>query len=545
MPEELVLFILSLLDQPALMTARLVCSAWRALSLELLTSQAPTRCVLWTGESVISEWRLPDPMPIPRPRHLAWAVPQRVTDMWWVHPLDRSKRLPLVFTTGSNLRPTVHITASSTLLLDMLSTADSEGLTYAALTSLALKFYRVDYQRPAPVLQALSTMLKQPSHLRELHLQSDVFVWRRLLPCIKDLQHLQCLGVVPLESPKVVQELSSLTGLTGLWCGFQGNSDARSLPAQLAPLAALTALRALSFRNWPYRISYSEEALSRVQPEELCSHVFRPTGSLLDSILASLSQLTALQIAPDRPVYGKAFECVVTSREEKGGPLTLLHLAWCCLAPSCKAWALPSSLHHLSITAGAKTCPALVENLRMLTCLTLLRVEEARLGRADGFQWDMGARTNDTWRVGAFLTTLTGLVDLELKHVLHPANVETDVRCLACLTRLTRLHVSGGVDPTGGPDADALKSAAAGFESGGGFRQLRSLRSLRAFHLEQPWRCVWQASITEVKNAICAHNRDMGWPLPPFHPEHTPSGTQDFFKSTVHWHVAPSDKSRF
>lgn len=510
--------ILALLDPLTLMTARLVCWAWRLASLELLTSPAPTRCVLRLIHS--EDWEFctskhEHPLQaLPRPKHLAWAVPNQQDALNSDRGSTGPWRLPLAFRIGSNLTPTVHMRSKDdhVFLSDVFGSATSKFLSLSALTFLSLPFPLVEGTLSVPM------MLRQPTALRALHLQCGPFMWLRLLPCIRDLPHLKALGVVPLWNTEVLREVGALTRLTGLW----EECDGYGAFISLAPLAALTALQSLSLNAWMWPgPSYRRAALAMVPSDELGSRVFRPTGSHLDPVLAALSNLSALHLLSN--FDHKPFECVVTSRNCGSGPLELRHLVWECRAPSCTAWALATSLEHLCIAAKMQTCPALVQNLRMLSRLTVLRVSVSDYPEG----WTSDVRFNTGWRVGTFLTGLTGLACLDLRNVLHAANVETDVCCIVCLTRLTCLCLNVNLNRPRQPrrwsrnilalplrcmgvlPKLALPRAFTAFEQEGGFLQLTRLRQLRELCCDGPWGCLGKSPFLVATND---GRRELGWP---------------------------------
>lgn len=312
-PEELLILIFSFLDSLTLMTARLVCLTWRSASNGHLISVAPTRCSL--SVTFVGLWSL-----------------------------------SFVFRTGPDLTPTVHIRWPDERTTDVSCVAATAGLTFTALTFLSIPAYK-------GLCPAVSAMLKEPTALRALHLECPPSGWLLLLPHVWDLQHLRALGMVPLGDPEVLRHVSALTQLTGFW-DEQDTVTYRSLVTAMAPLKALTALQMLSLNGsaW-HSVSHMQAILDEVRPEELCSRIFRPTGSLLEDVIAPLVHLTALRVSDYR---GRAFEWAVTGDRSPGpGPLGLRHLVWWCCARSCKAWDLPRTLEHLCVVPRDRTCSAL------------------------------------------------------------------------------------------------------------------------------------------------------------------------------------------
>lgn len=418
-----------------------------------------------------------------------------------------------MFSAGNKVTPAVHIKSTPALLLDALAA----GMEYGALTSLAVPFPGWDEDpvpgrvQKEPVPHAVCAMLMQPTRLRELDLQGRPSLWLRLLPCMKGLQHLRSLGLVPLWEAEVLRHVGALTRLTGLW----GDCGEWLEHAEFSLLATLTALKALSLRNGP-NTDCKLGAFATVRPEELCSRAVWPVGSYLHALLAVLPQLDAIQVMPEAGTDLYTFECVLKSPKSGSGPPQLRHLSLLCDEPPCGGFPLPACLEHLCIGLDSQSCPELMRSVQLLTRLTTLRIWVLDWCGPDMLY-------NAAWGVGTFLTGLTGLARLELMHVLHVANVATDVHCLARLTRLTSLGLLGHC---GGqsltlpvsrswrrpcaasgsalcglgrrPKRDALSSFV---KRVGEVHRLTRLRQLGVLCLEYPWSCGWERSNVEVMNA--------------------------------------------
>lgn len=152
------------------------------------------------------------------------------------------------------------------------------------------------------------------------------------------------------------------------------------------------------------------------------------------------------------------------------------------------------------------------QNVAGLTGFTALSLSLHRL--YGGWTTDDAANDHELWRSATFLTGLTRLVHLWLENILHVANVERDVRCLAALTALRSLQL---LDNCFGRHDELLSEAEAraataerrriahGFEkieSRGGFLPLLSLARVRDLRVTGPWAILQGSTITTAFNAV-------------------------------------------
>eukprot|EP00884_Botryococcus_braunii_P017506 jgi/Botrbrau1/4439/Bobra.0348s0028.1 len=277
LPEGVLVKILGLLGSQALMTARLVCSAWRAASIGAITR-------LFMCHS--SEQEVQDGVDPP-------SLPQDVSYSRPLSPDTLAARLQ-VLTCVSSLEffiwdqedlAVLRIPGCRTLLKYLgLSSSAYNAEEFAGVTQLT-GLSLTGQLRPG--------LVSQCTWLRELYFRNDdgnEAAWVEVLPLVAGLPHLMELGYVPLAREDVVEGVAALTKLTQVW---GDDSTCRTLSS----LTAIRGLRSLSVGNAHQDGGVLEEFLySAPQLEQL---VLGSTSRGVAVALGSLSNLTCVRLSGD------------------------------------------------------------------------------------------------------------------------------------------------------------------------------------------------------------------------------------------------------
>jgi hypothetical protein len=399
LPEDVLVRILGHLDVQVLMTARLVCSKWRAASIAVLVRLSLCPPGVARG-GWLCRWRTQPKLSNPCATLASrLGLLTRVSDLEL--EINRQEDLSLL-----------HVPGCRTLLksLDLLwagyNAADLSGVT--RLTRLQL------------LVEPQHELVSQCRLLRVLDLNgrlSDI-QWLALLPLLGGLSQLRELGQVPLDARAVVDGLAPLTQLVAVWCSREGSSRCRCLSG----LAAISGLQAVSLRA-----SHDHDAggtveqflLSSPQLQELI--LVDKCEPQLAVALGSLSRLKKLELpCYDWPLerYGRgkayAFWCQVRDRLDLDK-----------IAPLPSPLLLPATLEFLDVEVNEDQYRGL------LRCITLLRQLTYFSVFISGFAVHavmLRPYSNKSWRRANCLKSLTHLKHLNLGLILHPANIASDVQ---------------------------------------------------------------------------------------------------------------------
>lgn len=318
--------------------------------------------------------------------------------------------------------------------------------------------------------------------------------WLQLLPHLASFPNLKDIGEVPFQDRDVVETVASLTALTRLRA--RTLEDFASSPA----LSCLSAPQALS----------------------LCSNKWRGAESDIEALIRAVTQLTELAItcdsldeaelnrvlvmAPLRRLKSLHLRCVglrVASpiRVLRNAPLHGLRILSITLdednaSESVALCAALPGLERLSVVTWKSAAQGLVPHLSQLSRLSALRIEAHSASWRTPHSASRRLNSRDVCVRASFLTGLTGLVDLKLRHVLSARNAVTDIPCLATLTRLQWLVVESVSHDDG--DWDPSQAQFLSVEAGD-LQPLSALRMLEAYDLHDAW--VW-AGDTPMANSV-------------------------------------------
>eukprot|EP00884_Botryococcus_braunii_P009081 jgi/Botrbrau1/18174/Bobra.53_1s0042.1 len=494
LPQDALVSILRQLDRQTLLTARLVCPAWRAASLLVVTRL----CLRPSGKVVVEDGIYPPLL------HGPWG-PYR-----WLPSANtlasRLRLFPCVSDLGLDIDwrgnlALLDVPGCRTKLKSLGLTAEGyDAAAFAGVTGLT------HLALGGPLRHEL---VSQSAWLRVLLVGSSwsVTEWRDVLPLLAGLPNLRELGMLPLAEQVVVEGLAALTQLTAVKC----NERRSERCGKLDPLTAIRGLRALSLGDSDGDGGVLERFLrSSPQLEELvlgrcfagrCHEgVARPVGCL--------RRLTKLKLSMEkwpveRCVRGKPYELWCKARNR---------LELDCLVPPPAPLALYLTLEHLELGLHTDHYCGLRASIASLTRLTHLS-----LHLVDAFACDVFLMSNRTkglaWRRADVVRALTRLQHLDLDLIPHGANVAADVRCLAGLTQLTYLRM--GTYPYPGhmwfesDTAVRWKKLYTAFQASGGFLQLTALTGLSEICIEGCWWAITERDFVEPFNEM---RRSLGRP---------------------------------
>lgn len=465
LPEDVVVHVLALLDVHSLMTARLVCSSWRAtlirvvkrLSFECSIAPATllTRLSIFTCVSDLHLRGLPQA----RAPVLALDVPA----------------------CRSRLRSVSALCAST---LERIS----EPGVLSGLTRLC-------FWAPDP----LPTCAKLVAHCTGLRVLDLGLSGQTLLDALTVLASLPALRelMLPLKEEGTVDLLAAFTQLTAVRDTYLSPYFTGSLRG----LAGIRGLRALSLRG----LDSTGEMLGGIvshAPHLEDLQLYEDAEPSTAGVVAAFSHLTRLRLSNYKPAQGGW---------RHGSLASILRGRLHSVRP---AWQFSTLLVHLDVSTETFWRAELVKGLTALTRLTHLQVESMG-GVVAGRRFDSWTARRAAWPDSTFLVGLTRLEHLSLCDVLDTDGVATRVSRLLRLARLTFLELETvrricRRDMKGFYGGSVRHGwASTAFAERGGFLQLTGLRDLAELWMGGDWT---SASTREFVGAFAKLGHELGRP---------------------------------